>query len=89
MSVSKETKAQLISENARSESDSGSVEVQVAILTTRIKNLTEHLKIHRKDKSTTRGLLGLVARRRKLLRYLRRIHFSRYTALVNKLEIRH
>ena len=88
MSVSKETKAQLISENARSESDSGSIEVQVAILTTRIKNLTEHLKIHRKDKSTTRGLLGLVARRRKLLRYLRRINFNRYTELVKKLNIR-
>ena len=89
MSVSKEIKAQLIAENAQSEGDNGSVEVQVAILTTRIKNLTEHLKIHRKDKSTTRGLLGMVAQRRKHLRYLRRSNFDRYTALVNKLGIRH
>ncbi len=89
MSVSKEEKNQIVSDFARKDGDTGSVEVQVAVLTARITNLTEHLKKHRKDVSTTRGLLGMVSKRRKLLNYLRKNDNERYTALVNTLKVRH
>lgn len=89
MSVNKAEKAALISENARQSGDTGSVEVQVAVLTARISNLTTHLKKHRKDKSTTRGLVAMVAKRRKLLNYLRSSDTTRYQAIVQKLGIRH
>jgi len=89
MSVNKAEKAALIAENARQSGDTGSVEVQVAVLTARISNLTTHLKKHRKDKSTTRGLVAMVAKRRKLLNYLRSSDTGRYQAIVQKLGIRH
>ncbi|MAW61228.1 MAG: 30S ribosomal protein S15 [Planctomycetes bacterium] len=89
MSVSKAEKTAVIAENAQNQGDTGSVEVQVAVLTTRISNLTTHLKKHRKDKSTTRGLVAMVAKRRKLLNYLRRQDTGRYQAIVQKLGIRH
>ena len=89
MSITKADKAALVEKHARSNGDSGSVEVQVAILTTRISNLTTHLKKHRKDISTTRGLVGMVAKRRKLLNYLKRTDTERYKALVGELKIRH
>lgn len=89
MSVNKAEKAALIAENARQSGDTGSVEVQVAVLTARISNLTTHLKQHRKDKSTTRGLVAMVAKRRKLLNYLRSSDTTRYQAIVQKLGIRH
>ncbi len=89
MSVTQEEKNKLVAEFAQSEGDTGSVEVQVAILTTRISNLTTHLKKHRKDAATTRGLLGMVSKRRKLLNYLKRKDTERYQAIVTKLGIRH
>lgn len=89
MTITKAEKAALIEQHARTNGDSGSVEVQVAILTTRIANLTTHLKKHRKDISTTRGLVGMVSKRRKLLNYLKRTDTARYTALVSELKIRH
>lgn len=89
MSVSKAEKTAIIQDNARGNGDTGSVEVQVAVLTARIQNLTTHLKKHRKDSSTTRGLVGMVAKRRKLLNYLRDQDTTRYQAIVQKLGIRH
>lgn len=89
MSVSKEEKNKIVADFARKDGDTGSVEVQVAVLTARITNLTEHLKKHRKDVSTTRGLLGMVSKRRKLLNYLRKNDSERYTTLVSTLKIRH
>ena len=72
MTVTKERKRELIQEYRRAESDSGSPEVQIAILTTRINNLTEHMRTHEKDYASRRGLLAMVSRRRRLLDYLRR-----------------
>jgi small subunit ribosomal protein S15 len=89
MSVSREEKNQIVAKFAQKDGDTGSVEVQVAVLTARITNLTEHLKKHRKDNSTTRGLLGMVAKRRKLLNYLRRHDTKRYATLVDALKVRH
>ncbi|MBC8406688.1 MAG: 30S ribosomal protein S15 [Planctomycetes bacterium] len=89
MSVSKEEKNKIVAEFARKDGDTGSVEVQVAVLTARITNLTEHLKKHRKDVSTTRGLIGMVSKRRKLLNYLRDDDNGRYQALVKTLKVRH
>ena len=89
MSVSREEKNQIVAKFAQKDGDTGSVEVQVAVLTARITNLTEHLKKHRKDNSTTRGLLGMVAKRRKLLNYLQRHDAKRYTTLVDVLKVRH
>ncbi len=88
MTVTQERKAEIVREFARSADDTGSVEVQVALLTESIRRLTDHLKTHRKDTSTRRGLLGQVARRAKLLRYLKRKDAERYHALVEKLGIR-
>ncbi|GIU90801.1 MAG: 30S ribosomal protein S15 [Acidimicrobiia bacterium] len=81
-------KTATISENRLHETDTGSPEVQVAILTERIRHLTEHMKVHKKDFHSQRGLLMLVGRRRRLLDYLRRNDVERYRALIAKLGIR-
>ena len=88
MSITAERKAALIKEYATKEGDTGSPEVQVAILTERITNLTEHFKDHKKDNHSRRGLLTLVSPRRSLLDYLKRIDESRYTSLIGRLGIR-
>ena len=88
MSITTEEKNTLIAEYGRSDGDTGSVEVQVALLTTRIRSLTEHLKMHKKDHSSRRGLLMLVGRRAALLKYVAREDRSRYLALVGRLGIR-
>lgn len=88
MALLKEERTEIIKDNARSEGDTGSPEVQVAVLTRRITELTEHLKIHKKDHHSRRGLLLLVGRRRRLLEYLRREDIERYRALIAKLGLR-
>ena len=88
MSVSAEKKAEIISGNARAANDTGSPEVQVAILSERISNLTEHFKTHAKDNHSRRGLLVLVNKRRSLLDYLKRKDEARYIALIGKLGLR-
>ena len=88
MSVTAEKKKQIIKDNARKSDDTGSPEVQVAILTERIVNLTEHFKTHAKDNHSRRGLLMLVNQRRSLLDYLRRKDEQRYTDLIAKLGLR-
>jgi small subunit ribosomal protein S15 len=88
MSVAKEVKARLITEHATKNNDTGSVEVQCAILTERISKLTEHFKSNAKDFHSRRGLLIMVGRRRRLLNYLKRSGTDRYNALVAKLGIR-
>lgn len=88
MSITPQRKAEVITENARGVADTGSAEVQVAILTERIANLTEHFKTHKKDNHSRRGLLKLVAQRRKLLDYLKAKDESRYTALIGRLGLR-
>ena len=81
-------KAATISEHRRSDTDTGSAEVQIALLTERIRHLTEHMKVHKKDFHTQRGLLMLVGRRRRMLDYLRRNDVERYRAIIAKLGIR-
>ena len=88
MSITKERKTELIKEHGRSESDSGSAEVQIAVLSQRIETLTEHAKVHKKDHASRRGLLMLVSRRRSLLNYLRRNEPQRYRDIIAKLGIR-
>lgn len=88
MSVTAEKKTEIIQGNARVEGDTGSPEVQVAILTERIANLTEHFKTHHKDNHSRRGLLMLVNKRRSLLDYLKKKDAGRYTALIAKLGLR-
>lgn len=88
MSITPERKAALVKEYARAEGDTGSPEVQVAILTERILNLTEHFKTHAKDNHSRRGLLMLVNNRRSLLAYLKKIDQQRYLALIAKLGLR-
>jgi small subunit ribosomal protein S15 len=88
MALLKEDKAQIISDNARGDNDTGSPEVQVAVLSRRIADLTEHLKTHPKDHHSRRGLLRMVGRRRRLLEYLRREDVDRYRALIGKLGLR-
>lgn len=88
MPLDKDTKARIIAEHARSEGDTGSAEVQIALLTQRIRDLTEHLKVHAKDHHTRRGLLKLVGKRRRLLAYLKKTDIERYRALTTKLGIR-
>ena len=88
MSVTTDRKQELIKDNARGSADTGSPEVQVAILTERITNLTEHFKTHAKDNHSRRGLLMLVNKRRSLLDYLKRKDEDRYTALIAKLGLR-
>ena len=81
-------KTEIIKGYSRHEKDTGSPEVQVAILTDRIHQLTDHLRAHRHDKSSRRGLLKMVGRRRRLLAYIRRKDFQRYMALTDALKIR-
>jgi len=88
MSITAEDKEATIKQFARAEGDTGSPEVQVAVLTKRISNLTEHFKTHKKDNHSRRGLLKLVATRRKLLDYLRGKDEARYRVLISKLGIR-
>jgi small subunit ribosomal protein S15 len=88
MSVTAERKQEVIKDNARGKGDTGSPEVQVAILTERITNLTEHFKTHAKDNHSRRGLLMLVNKRRSLLDYLRKTDADRYTDLITKLGLR-
>ena len=88
MSVTAERKQDLIKDNARGSGDTGSPEVQVAILTERINNLTEHFKTHSKDNHSRRGLLMLVNKRRSLLDYLKGKDAERYNALIAKLNLR-
>ncbi len=86
--ITKEKKTEIINAFKRSESDTGSPEVQVAILTFRINDLNEHLKEHKKDHHSRRGLLKMVGQRRNLLRYLQNTDIERYRALIEKLGIR-
>ncbi len=88
MSITAERRQEVIKEHARGEGDTGSTEVQVAILTERIRNLTEHFKGHAKDNHSRRGLLMMVNKRRSLLDYLRKTEGERYTALIAKLGLR-
>jgi len=82
------TKAEIIAEHGKSETDTGSPEVQIALLTDRIQHLTEHLKTHPKDHHSRRGLLMLVGRRRRLLDYLNDIDVERYRSLISTLGLR-
>ena len=86
--MNKAEKQAVIEEHRTHENDSGSTELQVAVLTTRIQQLTEHLRVHKHDESTRRGLLKMVGRRRRLLRYLNREDVGRYRALIAKLGLR-
>ena len=89
MTITPEKRQELVKKFARSEGDTGSAEVQVAILTERITNLTEHFKTHGKDNHSRRGLLKLVGRRRRLLKYLKNNDEARYLALIKELGLRH
>ena len=86
--ISKEVKAEIIEKYKRDEKDTGSPEVQIALLTTRINELTEHLKIHKKDNHSRRGLLKMVGKRRNLLNYLAKKDINRYREIVEKLNLR-
>ena len=86
--ISKEKKTQIIAEYGRKEGDTGSPEVQVALLTERIKELTEHLKVNQKDHHSRRGLLKMVGQRRNLLAYLKEKDLERYRALIARLGLR-
>jgi small subunit ribosomal protein S15 len=88
MAITKERKAELISQFRRAETDSGSPEVQIALLTARINELTEHMRAHKKDFSSRRGLLKLVSQRADLLKYLRQTDRERYLAVIGKLGLR-
>lgn len=88
MSITLERKAALISEHGRTEGDTGSAEVQVAILSERIANLTEHFKTHKKDNHSRQGLLKMVSQRRRLLDYLKNRDAARYQAIIEKLGLR-
>lgn len=88
MSITTERKSELIKENAINKSDTGSPEVQVAILTERIRNLTDHFRTHKKDNHSRRGLLKMVSQRRRLLDYVKSKNVDRYQDLIKKLGIR-
>ena len=88
MSLTKEAKQELIAKHGRSESDTGSTEVQVAMLTSRIQQLTEHLRTHPKDHHSRRGLLKLVGQRRRFLNYMQKHDLEGYRALVKELGLR-
>ena len=88
LSITKERTAELVAEFGKDEKDSGNVEVQVAILTERIRNLTEHLKVHKKDNHTRRGLMKLIGKRRGLLKYIKSRDIEQYRSLVKRLGIR-
>ena len=86
--MTKERKQEIINEYKRDESDTGSPEVQIALLTQRINELTEHLKVHQKDNHSRRGLLKMVGKRRNLLNYLSKKDIQRYREIVEKLNLR-
>ncbi len=86
--ITKEQKAELVKQYGKNETDTGSAEVQVAILTARIKELTEHMKSHQKDFHTRRGLLMLVGKRRRLLSYIKKNDIENYRSLIKSLGIR-
>ena len=86
--ISKEPKAEIIEKYKRDEKDTGSPEVQIALLTERINELTEHLKVHKKDNHSRRGLLKMVGKRRNLLNYLAKKDVNRYREIVEKLGLR-
>ena len=88
MALATDDKKTIIDDNKRSDSDTGSAEVQIAILTQRISDLTEHMKVHRKDFASRRGLLKMVARRNALLRYLIKTDRERYKTLIGRLGLR-
>jgi small subunit ribosomal protein S15 len=88
MAITQERKSQLIDTHKTHSTDTGSPEVQVAILTENISNLTEHLRIHKKDHHSRRGLLKMVGQRRKLLVYLKKVDVNRYSSLIEKLGLR-
>jgi len=88
VALTQETKREIIEKFKLHDKDTGSTEVQVALLTSRINRLTEHFKVHKKDHHSRRGLLKLVARRRKLLNYLKRKDEQRYLALIKELGLR-
>lgn len=88
LSISKEKTAELMKEFGKGDSDSGSAEVQVAIITERIRNLTEHLKVHKKDNHTRRGLMKLIGKRRGLLKHIKDRDINEYRDLIKKLGIR-
>ena len=88
MVLTKERKKELIDEHKRSGEDTGSPEVQISILTTRINDLTDHMRLHKKDYATRRGLLMMVSRRRRLLDYLKRVDPQRYLDIIRRLNIR-
>jgi small subunit ribosomal protein S15 len=89
MPLQKETKKKLITDYHRHDSDTGSPEVQIAIMTGRIQQLTEHLRANKKDESCRRGLLKLVGHRRRLLTYLRKVDYQRYLGVTEGLNLRH
>ena len=88
MTITKERKHELIQEFKKSDQDTGSPEVQISVLTTRINGLTEHMRTHKKDYASRRGLLMLVSRRRRLLDYLKRVDPKRYIDTIQALDIR-
>jgi small subunit ribosomal protein S15 len=88
MTITKERKQTLIQEFKKADNDTGSPEVQIALLTTRINGLTEHMRSHKKDYGTRRGLLAMVSRRRRLLDYLRKVEPRRYLDTIGRLGIR-
>ena len=88
MTITKERKTELIGEFQRGNTDTGSPEVQIAILTTRINSLTEHMQGHKRDFACRRGLLMLVSRRRRLLDYLKKVDPQRYLDIIRRLDIR-
>lgn len=88
MALAAAAKAQIVKKYKRSTNDTGSPEVQIALLTTRITELTEHLKVHKHDFHTRHGLTKMVSQRRRLMKYLKAKDFQRYTAVIKDLEIR-
>jgi small subunit ribosomal protein S15 len=88
MSVTKERKSELVKDYGREGADTGSPEVQIAILTTRVAEMTKHLQLHKKDYASRRGLIGMVSRRRRLLDYVKRTNPQTYLDLLRRLDIR-
>jgi small subunit ribosomal protein S15 len=88
MSITKERKQSLIGDYRRGASDTGSPEIQIAILTTRVGEITDHLRTHKKDHASRRGLLMMVSRRRRLLDYLKKVDPQRYLDIIRRLDIR-
>ncbi len=88
MALTKDQKVAVVAEYGASDKDTGRTEVQIALLTSRILELTEHFKVHKKDHNSRRGLLKLVGQRRKLLKYLSRIDLEKYRELIKKLNLR-